>query len=176
MILTGLTNSAGTNGLPRELSNRGLNGLFCLKECIRHQRMRLSAKFFIRGNTMKRMKRSVLYCHEFSVGDLYDLNTRHQLAEIKRVWKEMAALDHLLQDKRAYLNIARTARTRQKRYYFEALAYNCSSLIRRNQGWYRKFDRYLAAGRIMHAWTVLKTMTGYSREMLEFTPICWHIV
>ena len=138
--------------------------------------MHLSVKFFIRGNTMKRMKRSVYYNYEFSVGDLYDLNTRHQLAEIKAVWKEMAALDHLLQDKRAYLNIARTARTRQKRYYFEALAYNCSSLIRRNQGWYRKFDRYLAAGRIMHAWTVLKVMTGYSREMLEFTPICWHIV
>lgn len=125
---------------------------------------------------MKRMKRSILYCHEFSVGDLYDLNTKHQLAEIKKIWKEMAALDHLLQDKRAYLNIARTARTRQKRYYFEALAYNCSSLIRRNQGWYRKFDRYLAAGRIMHAFTVLKVMAGYSREMLEFTPICWHIV
>ena len=125
---------------------------------------------------MKRMKRSVLYCHEFSVGDLYDLNAKRQLSEIKNIWKQMAALDYLLQDKRCYLRIAREARTRQKKAYFEALAYNCSSLIRRNAGWYRKFDRYLAAGRIMHAWTVLKTMTGYSREMLEFTPICWHIV
>ena len=176
MTSTGLTNSAGISGLPRELSNRGLNGLFCLKECIRHRKMHLSVKSFIRGDTMKRMKRSILYCHEFSVGDLCVLDYDRNLSEIKDVWKQMAALDHLLQDKRAYLNIARTARTRQKRYYFEALAYNCSSLIRRNQGWYRKFDRYLAAGRIMHAWTVLKVMTGYSREMLELTPICWHIV
>ena len=138
--------------------------------------MHLSVKFFVEGDTMKRMKRSVYYNYEFSVGDLYTLNAERKLSEIKDVWKQMAALDYLLQDKRAYLNIARTARTRQKRYYFEALAYNCSSLIRRNQGWYRKFDRYLAAGRIMHAWTVLKTMTGYSREMLEFTPVAWHIV
>ena len=122
---------------------------------------------------MKRMKRSIYYNHEFSAGDLYDLNTRRQLAEIKRIWKEMAALDHLLQDKRAYLNIARAARTRQKRYYFEALAYNCSSLIRRNQGWYRKFDRYLAGGHILHAFRVLKTVYGYTRELREFTPISW---
>ena len=122
---------------------------------------------------MKRIKRSIYYNLEFSAGDLYDLNTRRQLAEIKRIWKEMAALDHLLQDKRAYLNIARTARTRQKRYYFEALAYNCSSLIRRNQGWYRKFDRYLAGGHILHAFRVLKTVYGYTRELREFTPISW---
>ena len=122
---------------------------------------------------MKRIKRSIYYNLEFSAGDLYDLNTRRQLAEIKRIWKEMAALDHLLKDKRAYLNIARTARTRQKRYYFEALAYNCSSLIRRNQGWYRKFDRYLAGGHILHAFRVLKTVYGYTRELREFTPISW---
>lgn len=122
---------------------------------------------------MKRMKRSVYYCENFGPADLYTLNEERRLSEIKDIWRQMSALDMILQDKRAYIKIAQQARTRQKRFYFEGLVLSCSVLIRMNQHWYRRFDRYLAGGHILHAFRVLKTVYGYTRELREFTHISW---
>lgn len=125
---------------------------------------------------MKRTKRSMYYTFQVSLSNLSELNRTRHLAEIKDIWREMAALDMLLANKRAYVKCANKARTRQKEAYFLALAENASVLIRLNAHWYRRFDRYLAGGHIRHAYKVLKVMAGCSREQLEFTPVCWHIV
>lgn len=101
-------------------------------------------------------------------------NENSFLSAIKRAWKDTAPLDRILQDKRFFITKAEKCKSRPARAYFLGLAEDNSMFIRRNAGWWRKFDRALAARNYDRAMRIIEVLFG-RYKLLQYRNVNYRL-